>query len=93
MYIVNEYRWNEDKDRELILRHGIGFQQVVEAVNDGMLIADLEHPLRQRYPNQRLMIVAIAGYAVDVPYVEDGDIRFLKTLFPNRKHTARYLRK
>lgn len=87
-----EYRWSKEKDAELVLRHGIRFQQVVDALEAGGLIADLEHPQRLRYPHQRMLIVAIDGYAVDVPYVEDRGVRFLKTLFPNRKHTARYLR-
>ena len=28
-----------------------------------------------------------------VPYVEDDDVIFLKTIFPSRKYTKMYLRK
>ena len=38
------------------------------------------------------MIVELNYYAWDVPYVANGNVRFLKTLFPNRKHTAKYVR-
>jgi uncharacterized DUF497 family protein len=86
-----EYEWNEDKDALLRNKYGIGFADCVSAVQAGNLLADLEHPNRERYPRQRIMILMIDEYAWDVPYVRNGDRMFLKTLFPNRKHTARYL--
>jgi hypothetical protein len=86
-----EYDWNEDKDALLRERHGIGFAECVRAVQAGNVLADLQHPNRERYPGQRIMILMINEYAWDVPYVRNGDMLFLKTLFPNRKHTARYL--
>lgn len=86
-----DFEWNEEKDAVLRDRYGIGFEECVTAVRSGLLIADLKHPNRMRYPNQRLLILKINDYAWDVPYVRDGNTLFLKTLFPNRKHTARYL--
>jgi uncharacterized DUF497 family protein len=95
MYILcrgrHEYEWSEEKYALLREKHGIGFADCVSAVQAGKLLADLEHPNRERYPRQRIMIVMIDEYAWDVPYVRDGNSMFLKTLFPNRKHTARYL--
>jgi uncharacterized DUF497 family protein len=87
-----EYEWSEEKDALLREKHGIGFADCVSAVEAGNVLADLEHPNRERYPRQRIMILMIDEYAWDVPYVRDGETIFLKTLFPNRKHTARYLR-
>ena len=41
-------------------------------------------------PSQKIYILEIEGYAVIVPYVEEGNEIFLKTAFPSRKYTKRY---
>ena len=37
------------------------------------------------------MVVAMFGYAVLVPYVEDDERVFLKTAYPSRKARKKYL--
>jgi hypothetical protein len=58
----------------------------------GWLLDILEHPNREKYPNQRVFIVNMEDYAYIVPFVEDGDRIFLKTIIPGRKMTRKYLR-
>ena len=53
----------------------------------------MDHPDQKKYPNQKMAIVEIDGYACLVPYVEDGEGVFLKTVIPSRKATKRYLRR
>lgn len=38
-----------------------------------------------------MFVLEFSGYAYVVPYVRDGNMIFLKTMFPSRKHTAKYL--
>lgn len=52
---------------------------------------DFEHPNKKRYPLQRILVVAIENYAYYVPYVEDKEKIFLKTIFPSRRATKKYL--
>lgn len=40
-----------------------------------------------------LAVIEINNYAYVVPYVEKEGKIFLKTIFPSRKYTKRYLRK
>ena len=65
------------------------FADCVVAMEEGRVLDDLPHPVRA---NQRMLVLAIEGYAYVVPYVTetDGGL-FLKTVFPSRKHTAIYL--
>jgi hypothetical protein len=49
---------------------------------------DLPNPVRK---GQRILVLEIDAYAYVVPYAMDGDILFLKTMFPSLKHTAKYL--
>ena len=50
------------------------------------------HPNPNKYPGQQVLILNINRYAYAVPFVEQGEDRFLKTIIPSRKLTKQYLR-
>ncbi len=58
---------------------------VIEAIAEKGLLAEFEHPNRQKYPNQRVFVVEIDGYAYCVPYFMDGNLCVLKTIYPSRR--------
>jgi uncharacterized DUF497 family protein len=80
--------WNEEKNSKLKAERGISFEDVELAIIEDRILDILEHPNKDKYPNQKLLIVEIDNYAYVVPYVEEmnGNI-FLKTIFPSRKYT------
>ena len=51
----------------------------------------LAHPNPSKYPKQKLLVVACDGYVYLVPFVEQDDHFFLKTVIPSRKATRDYL--
>jgi uncharacterized DUF497 family protein len=88
---VKPFRWSPEKNEQLKLERGVSFEQMVVAIEAGGLLDILEHPNRAKYPKQRLLIVASDGYAHLVPFVEEVDHFFLKTVIPSRKATRDYL--
>lgn len=60
-------------------------------MSNGGLLAILNHPNTGQYPNQRMLVVRIRGYAYLVPFVETKQEVFLKTIIPSRKATRIYL--
>ena len=84
-------RWGPEKNAQLKLERGASFEQMVVAVEAGGLLDILAHPNPSRYPRQRVLVVASDGYAYLVPFVEEEDHFFLKTVIPNRKATRDYL--
>lgn len=64
---------------------------MVEAIKSDGLIAVVNHANPERYPGQCLLIVRIGNYVYGVPFVESEEAIFLKTVFPSRKLTRRYL--
>lgn len=70
---------------------GVSFEQAVIAIEGGGLLDVLAHPNARKYPSQRLLAVTWDGYAHLVPYVEEPDCFFLKTVIPSRKATRDYL--
>ena len=83
--------WNADKNRKLIEERHISFEEIVFSLQTGGLLDDAVHPNSEKYPEQRIFIVAIVDYVYLVPYVESDEEIFLKTAFPSRKATKEYL--
>jgi hypothetical protein len=69
----------------------ISFEDVIFYIQQGRLLDDLRHPNQSKYPDQRVFVVEIDLYAYLVPYVENDEEIFLKTIIPCRKATKRYL--
>lgn len=90
---MKKINWNAEKNQVLMSERGISFEDVLFAMQFGGLLDDLVHPNRDKYPNQRMMVVCIDDYAWLVPYIETDYEIFLKTVIPSRKATNQYLRK
>jgi uncharacterized DUF497 family protein len=85
------YKWNAEKNALLEQERGVTFEDVVHKIEAGALVIEVEHPNPSKYPNQRILIVDIDGYAFLVPFVPDGEDIFLKTIIPSRKATKKHL--
>ncbi len=85
------FDWSNDKNTTLKQERGISFERVVIAIEEDHLLDVLEHPNKDKYPNQYLLVVEIESYVYVVPCVVEQDVYFLKTIFPSRKYTSKYL--
>ena len=85
------YNWNKDKNILLKKTRGISFEQVVMHIENGDLIDIIKYPNSQKYSNQKILVINVNDYIYTVPFVENNDERFLKTLIPNRQFTKKYL--
>jgi len=85
------FRWNHEKNEQLKIEREISFEEIVLAIEGDGLLDILQHPNEIKYPNQRIMVVALYGYIYLVPFVEETDYYFLKTIIPSRKATRDYL--
>ncbi len=86
------FRWSTEKNDALRSMRGLSFESITVAVESGGLLDILDHPNRARYPNQRILVVTFDNYAYLVPFVEEDDHYFLKTIIPSRKATREYLK-
>ncbi len=85
------FKWNSEKNEILATNRGITFDEIVQRIKSGAKVIETDHPNKEKYPNQKIMIVDVDGYAYLVPFVIDGDEYFLKTIIPSRKATKKYL--
>ena len=86
------FRWNNENNEWLKEHRGVCFEQVVILLEREDVLEVIEHPNQEDYPGQRIAIVRINDYAYLVPYVQEGEEIFLKTIIPSRRATNKYVR-
>jgi len=85
------FDWNDEKNHQLRDARGITFEEIVYHITHGGLLDTIQHPSQSAYPGQRIFVVNVEGYACLVPFVENDEFYFLKTIIPSRKMTKKYL--
>lgn len=88
---MKPFRWSPDKNEAVKAERGVSFENVVVAIESGGLLDILAHPNQAKYPRQKVLVVACDSYVYLVPFVEEDDYFFLKTVIPSRKATRDYL--
>jgi uncharacterized DUF497 family protein len=89
---MKSFRWNEEKNEWLKEVRGISFDDIVDAIEQNNLVA-IEQKSNHRYVHQRILVVKWNKYIYCVPYVEEKEYFFLKTIYPDRKLTKKYLKR
>ena len=85
------FDWDEEKNKELRISRNISFEDVLFYIEKKEIIDIVENPNQEKYPGQKVFIIEINDYIYYVPFVEDDEKIFLKTIIPSRKYTKRYL--
>ena len=80
---MKEIRYSHLKSERLKQVRGVSFEEILNT----KLIGVKRHPKRE---DQNIMLFKHKGYIWIVPYVEEEDWIFLKTLYPSRKYTNIY---
>lgn len=86
------FLWNDEKNKILRSTRQITFEDIVLYIEKGFLMDVLEHPIQEKYAGQKIFVVQVDNYVYLVPFVENKDDIFLKTVIPSRKATRLYLK-
>jgi len=89
---MNIFRWDNEKNELLKSTRGVCFEQVVLLMEKGEILDTIENPNQEKYPGQKIAVLMIDTYVYLVPYVENNEEIFLKTIVPSRKATNMYVR-
>ena len=83
--------WDKSKAQTLALNtdRNITFERCLVAIEAGDILANIANPSRD---GQNIFVLNIEDYAYVVPYVEDSEGLYLKTVFPSRKYTKLFLK-
>lgn len=89
------YRIEFSEEKNLLLKEtrGICFEDVLQAIEGKKILDDLKSS-RRKYPHQRILVIKKEEYAYAVPYVIDlkRKVIFLKTVYPSRALTYKYMK-
>ena len=85
------YNWNKEKNILLKKIRGVSFEQIVMHVENGDLVDIIKHPNSEKYSNQKILVINVNNYIYTVPFVDNNNERFLKTIIPNRQFTKKYI--
>ncbi len=88
---MKTYAWNPDKNELLKRERGVSFEDVVFHIEAGDAVDIFAHPNQSKYPQQQIIVVCVEDYVYLVPFVENDQEIFLKTIIPSSKATKRYL--
>lgn len=86
------FDWDKEKNELLKQTRGISFEEIETAIKTGDLLDAYPHPNQKKYPGQQIYVVKFEDYVYLVPFVEDEEKFFLKTIIPSRKATKKYLK-
>jgi uncharacterized DUF497 family protein len=78
-------RWSEEKNQILQLQRGVSFEMVLDRIEAGEILARRSHHNHEKYPDQQIFVLEIDGYICYVPFVENDEEIFLKSIIPSRK--------
>jgi uncharacterized DUF497 family protein len=90
---MQHFNWDKEKNLKLKELRGISFEEIVFYISNGAVIDVIENRNSEKYKNQLMFIIEIDSYAYIVPFVENDEEIFLKTIYPSRKATKEYLNK
>lgn len=79
------FEFNEEKNSQLFHKRGVTFYNVIDSINQKGILLNIDHPNKDKYPNQKIFVIDIDGYAYCVPYFIKDNKYFMKTIFPSRK--------
>lgn len=85
--------FSEEKNLILKETREVDFEAVIIAIEKKKILGDLKHS-NKKYAHQRILVIKIARYVYAVPYVIDLKRKaiFLKTVYPSRVLTEKYLK-
>ncbi len=80
-----EFDFSIEKNEILFEKRGVTFYQIIESIAEKGILLNVYHPNKSKYPNQQMFVVDLDNYTYCVPYIQEGNKYFLKTIYPNRK--------
>ena len=89
--IMKYFDWNNQKNEQLKEERDISFEDCVIVIEEGKILDIIEHQNKEKYLNQKIFVVNINNYAYLIPFIEDEEKIFLKTINPSRKATKKYI--
>jgi hypothetical protein len=64
--------WNKEKNLLLKRERNLSFEQIVSHIESGDLLDIVEHPNKEKFAHQKILIIRIEDYIISVPFIDNG---------------------
>ncbi len=88
----SRFVFSEEKNLWLQSERNISFEEIINYIESGDAVDLVDHPNQHDYPGQKLYYVMIENYIWVIPHQHTNGKILLKTAFPSRDATKRYLK-
>lgn len=82
--------YGKEKNELLKQSRGIGFEEIISAIDAGKVLDVYDHPDQANYPGQKIYVLEALDYVYLVPFIRNDEGIFLKTIIPSRKAKKMY---
>ncbi len=86
-----DFDWSDEKNILLRQQRNVCFEDVILSIENDKLL-DIIKNSSKNHQTQYCLIVNISNYIYVVPFVKNDNVFFLKTIYPSRKETKKYLK-
>ncbi len=87
---MKTFNWDKEKNNLLKETRNISFEDILFYIERNEIIDIIENPNQDKYPAQKYFIISINDYVYYVPFIENRNEIFLKTIIPSRKYKKKY---
>jgi hypothetical protein len=87
---MKPYIWSIEKNDWLRNNRNISFEEVVLAISQHQIKEVYDHPNQIKYHGQKIYEIDINDYIYLVPFIDNDNDYFLKTIIPSRKATKKH---
>lgn len=87
------FNWDEEKNKKLKEHRNISFEEIILCIHENKIVDVIKNPNSAKYPDQYMYLVNYNNYIYAVPFIKNEEKQeiFLKTIFPSRIYTRKYL--
>ena len=82
--------YGKEKNELLKQSRGIGFEEIISAIDAGKVLDVYDHPDQVNYCGQKIYVVEALDYVYLIPFIRNDEGLFLKTIIPSRKAKKMY---
>jgi uncharacterized DUF497 family protein len=88
------FRYNHEKNAELLKLRGIGFEEIIQSIADGNLLEIRKHHNQVKYPNQEIMYLRVLKEVIcSSLYQRKGRLNLFKNFVSESQSKKRTFRK
>ncbi len=87
---LKKIQWNAEKNEIIKQERGISFELIIDYIEKGQVLDDMEHPNQEKYAHQKIFVTSFPRWSVTAMVLKDG-VQRMENNESKPNHLAHYL--